>query len=344
MNTRQREYFIYRILTGKCNYKDFYIIEPDKDIIYNSLVKYNDVYQTCKDKNIYTDDDILSILIEENIWDEDLEFCLKHSIGNELNDLKIKLFEVGTTKSPEYQIISTQIDNKKEEINKLYSKRHSLISFTCEGIAEYSKLRYTIKRTVYKGKKRYKWKKHIPDYFIPAYESLYISEEIIREIARTKPWQDMWDSFKKSGSYLFHPDSSCLSNNQRRLILWSGLYENIKEHEDCPPDFIINNDNMLDGWLYKINNEKEKEEPAGAAINPKINNSAEIFMIVDGTPSEIKNKIDQIRSMNTFQSEVIKRSRIAKIKQNGSVAEQDLPDIKRELKMKLANELRRRNG
>ena len=188
MDIHRREYFIYRIASGKLHYKDgIYLCNPDIDTLYQSC----DVYHTCYEKalkcEIYEDADVLDLLISADVWTTQKEEDIVVNFNKDLSDLKVSLYETGSQHSVAYKIILEQIEILNSLISKQYSIRHSLDSFTCEGISLHAKVYFLIKNSAMKNNKKFHWKNHSIEEAMKFTNHHYISEEIIRELCRDNP-------------------------------------------------------------------------------------------------------------------------------------------------------------
>lgn len=70
----------------------------------------------------------------------------------------------------------------------------------------------------------------------------------IRKIARQEPWRSMWIAHK--GDAIGKPSVEW-TEHQRILCSFSKMYDNVYESTECPPDEVINDDDVLDGWFVK---------------------------------------------------------------------------------------------
>jgi len=124
-----------------------------------------------------------------------------------------------------------------------------------------------------------------------------------------------------------------MTDEQKTLITWSSIYDNISEHPDCPPDYIINDDDVLDGWLIiqrrKREKDMNKQRAESLITNEKIKNSAEIFL-----PAGNVEDMKKIASLNDQYGDSVKRQRFKTINKRGIVEEKDMPDTRRELNMR----------
>lgn len=78
-----------------------------------------------------------------------------------------------------------------------------------------------------------------------------IPQSKLRKIARHPIWRSKWISATKSGSQLFEGTVASWDNNKTFLCYWSNFYDNINSAYEPPEDFVIEDDELLDGWLEK---------------------------------------------------------------------------------------------
>lgn len=344
----KREYFIYRIATGKLYFDKVCIHKPDEQILYDAEIVYHEYFDKAMNDGVYKDTDMVSILMDRDIWSIEQEARLKFTIPQEIDDLKVQLFNIGTSRSIDYISISNKIDKKYTELAQLNKLRHSLDHFTCNGIAVLMKNRFLIKQCARLKNKKINWKKskHSIDNIMQYKNSSYIIEEDIRDLCLSQSWSDIWASARKNNGFVFEENALLLSDEQRRMILWSSLYDNSRDYEDYPGIDIVKDHRMFDGWLItkKEQQDKKPDKPINITNNSKINNAQEVFIMTNGTQEDIQEKIKNIQALNTFESNIIKKSRAAKVRQENSVDFKDFSDVKRDLRMKATNLIRKSNG
>lgn len=137
----------------------------------------------------------------------------------------------------------------------------------------------------------------------------------IRALARGEPWRSHWAARKASGVRW-----RTLNQEQVSLILYSKMYDNVYEHLETPSERVINDDDMLDGWML-INREKQERERLTAELeakNPKLKNATEVFL-----PAKNQEQIDSINSMNSDVAKTKKAGREQVIRQKGNVKDGD---------------------
>jgi hypothetical protein len=164
---------------------------------------------------------------------------------------------------------------------------------------------------------------------------IQISEEVMRELARTEPWRNFW-ACRQEG--LFGVPVSDYSQEQLRLVGYSLFFDSIYEHAKCPSQEIIADDDVLDGWLILQRREREKEqiklmgdEKVG---NDKIRNSQEVYLMADSVADAKK-----IDLMNDKMSSMTKKQRFAFLKQKGIVNELEMPDTKQRLRIEAVRKI-----
>jgi len=138
----------------------------------------------------------------------------------------------------------------------------------------------------------------------------------------------MWGA-RKCERGLFGIAAVDMTDEQRNLVSWSGLYENIQQHPNCPSDEVLEDDDLLDGWMIEQRKERERshnQKQADGITNEKIRNADEVFLMAD-TDDDAR-KIDEL---NDERAKHIKRQRFKVLKEKGTVNELDMPDTRQEL-------------
>lgn len=337
MELFQREHILSRILAGYLKYRvgddELRICNPSLDIIYDSNQIYIDTYNKCLGYEILDDKGIYNLLIEKSLWTETNEQQLIDILPKHIEYWKIEMYKA-MFRSVEREKFRKYLNVAKQELQRLHTIRHSFDHATCGGIANYAKIQYVVENsTLTKDNQKYYWDKSSPYLAMVFYQDNIISEDTLRELGHTAPWDTIWSAGKKNGR-LFPKSGIELSSEQQRLIMWSSLYDNIREYPDCPSDETINDDDVFDGWLLIKKREREAESNKisveGNITNPKIANSDEIYLVAN-TIDDAK-KID---AMNTSLARSIKKQRFDYITKHGEVKEQSLPDMKQRFSIEL---------
>jgi hypothetical protein len=211
---------------------------------------------------------------------------------------------------------------------------------TREGIATADKISWLIKNTTYKDNILYDFAQVSLSYIIDEWQSSFLADSISRDLARNEPWKSLWTIRDNAKIKLFmNEENSELTYNQKNLIIWSQMYDNIQESMDCPSKDVIEDDDMLDGWFIIQAQKREKEnaekEVDGLVKNEKIKNASEVFVV-----AQSDEHAEQINKANSVHSMMIKKQRENFIKQAGIVQDHNLPDQRLQIQMDQTNAFR----
>lgn len=316
---------IYSLILGYSKYKNLTIKRPTTKIEYNSSLVYNEVYQEALTYTL-TFSQLLEKLYEKDLWDLTSEGRF-NDIPKLIEDKKVELY-LNRNKSETVKSIKSNLDSLRNEFSLLFTQRHAYDSYSAEGVANYIKLISIVKScTFFKGK-LYKFNEDL-DEIVSVFQANTLSEEKIRSIGRNEVWLGYWTSFK-AGVGLFKD----LTDEQRKLIRIATFYDNLRSSPDCPPDFVIEDDDMLDGFLINKRREDENEQNSNdleSGLSEKVRNSKEIYIMCDN-----EEDAKRIHNMNNAYAKAAISAREKKINETGRVNEVDLPDVRKELLMSAA--------
>lgn len=322
MEKQRRELIVARICSGTIRLKLLDGIVIVRASSPNRLYEANELYQEVFDEallnGMWDDDGLYGYLLEQGLWDEESQSLLL-KLPNEIEEWKVKLFEQSFQEN-EMKIIRNSLQLAKAKHAELIEKRHSYDHLCASGIANMSRIRYLIEE----------FDDNTEDIILEMHKQR-ISEAEIREVARTEPWRNIW-TCRKSGDSIFQLPIISYTEEQRQLVSWSQLLDNIYEHPDCPPADVIEDDDRLDGWLIKQRRKRDEKqkinEVEGQIKSDKIKNSQEVFVIADNIKSAKK-----IYDVNSEHSKAVLKQRFNYLKKHGTVAEQDMPDTKQKIMM-----------
>lgn len=344
----EKELIISRIIAGcfKCCINidndtkiDLLMYQPTRFQRYLAEEVYHDVLEKALASSSYTDQQLLSFLQSHDLWDDKQQSILDTLI-KDIEEFKVNLFQ-STFKSEQRKVIRKALVKAKEELLRLNQILHSYDYLSATGVASMAKARYIIAASLHKydGSKLFNendlWS--VPDYIIEAVAATVSQQKLnelrLREVAHTDPWRSIWMT-KKSEGQVFGLPVVDLTDEQRMLSIWSSVYDNIYEHPDCPADDVIDDDDMLDGWMIiqkrKRDSERNSQTVDNMLTNEKIKNMPEIFL-----PAESVAEARKIEDQNDPGSALLKRQRMNLLRNKGAVNEQDMPDSK----MKIREEL-----
>ena len=340
MDSNERELYVSRIMAGKIGIKidgkTHFIGVPDP---YDKYIAQEVFFASKRDAGFYgvfTEEDIQDVMIEKELWTQEEEEKLE-SLPKRLENLKVALYE-SMMKEKIFKATRKTLNNEKKAYKDLVVKKTSFNNFTQTGVANTLKLQYLLYTSIINKKGEYKydgdnfWEeehKKIENIF-KTYLAAQIDEEIIRELARTEPWRSYWGAAKTEGS-VFGKSASELNAEQRSLINWSKFYDSIHEHMEAPTDEVIQDDDLLDGWLI-LQNRKREREKLEKEVDKKIGKNKgaqEVYVMADS-----QEHADKIHSLNNPMARSIVKRREKQMDSAGKkgVHEQDLSDAKQRMK------------
>lgn len=341
MELHERDFFINRIISETLyfNYNnlDLEIKPPTPEVKYKASVIYQRHYEDCIENEVLTEEQTLEALKLNKLWTDEEEKALTETIPSDIETLKYKLY-INEARPSIREQTELLLKYWKKEQKDLQTRRNQFFNHTCHASALYQQKEYEIANSTFLDGNKFNWDNHDIRQAITFYYNSSIPNEVFRELARTAPWT-VFVSASKYTSGVFDKPSTQLSDEQLTLLYWTSFYDSIHQAHDCPPTKIINNDDMLDGWLIMKNKEAEEREKENAndmiTKNSKIANSDEIFV-----PAKNMADVNKIDSLNSNHASTLKQSRVAQIKRVGQVNHNDLADVRQDINIAKAQMFR----
>jgi hypothetical protein len=304
------------------NSKKYVIRRPTQDILYQAQLEYENILTECKFNDWLSEEDCTNHLIRIGKWTPDGDKKIK-DIHKFIEDQKVALYH-SAIEAANDQVIRTQLAQAKDILNRMYGVKTSLHSFTLQGFAQVFKHQYILEHTIYRNDKRL-------DYVSPKILNqikmqllgLNIGPTEIREIARTDPWR----SYCGIVDNPFSKNFVDLDDDKRALMTYTKMYDNIHENPDCPPQNVIDDDDMLDGWMIvqgREKKEKKKEKNTDNIVHnlsPKYQNANEIFI-----PVKTQEQRDKVMGMNNLSGKMVQKQRQELLNKQPQVGAGKLPD------------------
>lgn len=341
MKHHEREFFVSMIRSGKVfiSHKDIDLeIYPlTLDQSFKSCQVYQKAYDKAYSEEIMTEEDMDQWMMENELWtlhDDKKEEGLKKDIER----LKVEIYNARDNAMLASNL-RKYIRAGEAQITSHLNKKYIYHQNTCEGIASSERLAWIIKNTTYFNGKLYNFEELSLQYVVDEWQSHFISESKSRELARNDPWKSLWVTRESSGFTLFaNPPNTELTYNQKNILIWSQMYDNIQESMECPNKEVIEDDDMLDGWFIIQHKKREKDrvekEFENSTKNEKIKNASEVFVVT------AKEKAEKINDMNDMNAKMIKHQRKLALDHYGSLDEQNLPDQRRNIQAMANNQNR----
>lgn len=334
MDDRTLGLYLSRILSGYhifiFNNKKYKLIYPDISVKYEAEIYSQEEFDKNKYNDWITEEELVYVLIDMGIWTLNGDYELEKLEGK-IEDAKIDLYKSYLNPKKSKSIQKT-IDNLNKQYNRLYNLRHSLDHITVNGYCNQIKNEYIIMNSIYdlKNNPIFKEEAHLNTILLKNISEYLSSNNIdiktFKTIARSSSWRNYWGANKNN---LFEKPAINWTDEQRALVIMTKMYDNVYEHPDCPADIVIENDDMLDGWMISQKREIEKEKNKHRiekTIPKHLNNAQEVFLMAGS-----KEEAQSIYSMNDTQSMGVIKERKNLLKQQGTISEQNLPDVKRDL-------------
>ena len=255
MRTDEQEYWIQSIRAGTVIHNNITIVPATIEQMRNAANVYRLSYDKSLENGIMTDSGLENWMIENSLLPQSF-YVSKNNLNTSIDNIKKSLFNNRSSKTS-VKKIRGDLKNARAKLKDLLAPKSQMSHNTCEFIAQTEKLVSLLHVTTFKNSKPYKPANM--NTVLEIWQESLASESLIRFLARCDFWKSIWAN-KGFGFKLFknNPDDD-LTINQRNLITWSRVYDNIHESIDCPTDKVIEDDDMLDGWFLIQQAKREKE-------------------------------------------------------------------------------------
>lgn len=327
MNLYEREYFVSRIRSGyqrvKVNNITIKVLSPTIDSEYEANDIFMEAFDEIRSDGVMTQDEMLEWMISRELWSEEKDEKIR-ALEQDVEKLKVNVYKYRNDPKMR-ESARAYLRAAQKGLAKFQNEKDSFFQNTAEGLAMQEKIMFLFRDSCYVGSQ----KLQIDDdmqlmSFYNEYSASLLSEAQLRELARTDPWKLHW--YTKDHTKLFHNEESrSLTNDQKGILIWSNMYDNIQESMDCPNEDVINDDDQLDGWFI-VQRRKQAHEKAQAELedmNSKLGDADEVFFMANNT-----RRAEEINSLNTFGGETIKKQRIETAKTLGTATDSDFQDRK----------------
>lgn len=302
---------------------------------------YEEAYASNLRDGLYSNDELLDYLLENAFWDDSRQQLL-NSLPKKLEELKVDLFQT-KFKTETKRFLRGELASVKKKYEQLYAERHEHDSLGAAGCAQMARAKYVIGIGLYgpNGQPRFTdddfWGSNDPilESAITAVNNNAVADTILRALARNDEWRTIANAGKRENG-VFGCAAADLTDEQRNLLNWSSLYDNVYEHPECPSDDIIEEDDALDGWLIlqRRDRSKRQTEKDGENLieNEKIRNSGEVFVF-----AETEEDAARVDDLNDDYAKAVKRQRARVIKEKGALTNLELPDVQQQVRMDFNN-------
>lgn len=332
MKQHEREYFISRIRSGvyyiESQGKSICIKPPTIEDEFFINEKFKQEYDKCLEEGLKTEDEIVDWMTSKGLWtheDDQREEGLKKDIER----LKREIYN-NRHRSNLREQIRKGIRAGEKQLLDMIEKKSKYFSNSCEGIANLAKVSEFFKRCSFYNNTLCDFDEHRIEILSKTYYESILTEPKIRELARNEPWRSTW-VLRDSNAYdLFKNGDRQLSPDQKSLLVWSRMYDNVYESSESPSEEVIKDDDLLDGW-FAVQAQQKKDQAMQSELddklsNPKIANSSEVFLMADN-----RKDAQKINELNSHHGKVLKKQRFNQIKRQGTVNQDQLSDQRIEI-------------
>lgn len=330
------EILLHRILSG---YLIFYYKQEkyelrkiNNNLRYEADLLYHQILSDEKYNDWIRQENIDGVLIHLGLWHKDT-MTIMEKLEKSIDNLKVELFENFMNDSNQKKIRNS-LNGSKNSLNKIKSIKTEFSANTLEGYASSIKNEFIICHSLYKDNKKVFGdnRKDIDSSSLSYFNELVseinkynISIEHFRKLARHYTWRSYWNIKNYS---IFPGTISEWTDDQRSLASFSQMYDSVYEHPESPQDKVIDDDDMLDGWMIfqKRKIEKLKKQTTVDNLNPNLKNANEVFLFAQ-KPEEV----EEILSLNSKEGLRRMKEKINYINQVGSATDSSLPDVRRQI-------------
>lgn len=345
MEQARRELLVARVVSGVVRlrvHNEFgrevvvVVRNPSREQRYFAQEVYQETLEESRLDGAYTEESLLDFLLEQGQWDDAREAMLRQ-VEKDIEEFKTKLLGL-TFRTYEKKKARLALAAAKEKQRELLGQRHSYDHLTAEGAAAMARARYLVACSLCDARGRpilpedALWGNPaaercsvVLENSFEAYLASRLDDAEFRELARTEPWTTLW-SARGAAASVFGVAAADLTDEQVRLQVWSQLYENIAGHPEAPPQEVLEDDDLCDGWLIlqrRERDKRQKEVKADEVGSERVRGSEEVFIVAD-TAEDAR----RIYEMNDDGSRTVLRQREAQIQKKGAVQHADLADVR----------------
>tara|TARA_B100000519_G_C14257018_1_gene445532 strand:- start:3234 stop:4268 length:1035 start_codon:yes stop_codon:yes gene_type:complete len=344
MEFYERDFFVSRLLAGyvKLDFKKLklYVHPPTPEVNYESQEIFMEAYEEAFMSGVFTRQEMRNYMLQNGLWSK-AEEKEKEKVKKEAEDLKIQLYKnfINPVKK---KAIRSLIREAEQKLLNLAIKESTYNHTDCEGLATYARLNWLTQNTTKNlDGSLYSFNEIDVSSVLKRYQAELLDDLEAREIARTEPWRNNWNSSKYTNG-LFNVSSPIqLNQEQKSVLAYSQMYDNISESHESPVDDIIQDDDALDGWLIKQRRESEKrknqkgnEDRLGAHSG-----ADEVYVVTEG-----KEEAEAVYDMNDGEAMYNVSERFATLERDGEIDYTAFGDVKRRLNEQMNDMMKSRRG
>ena len=332
-----KELTLYQIMSGRiaCTVLDniLYVKSPTPEQRLIAQQVYIDILYETEFEGILTEIQMKDLMIANSLWSLEEETELS-TIATRIDNAKEEMYRhYAGFQSDKVDKLRKSLHKMRIHAGRLFQKKHAYDIYTCTGVATIYQLQYWLAHnTVDKDGQPVI---DLDDFRMRSLSEQYAmnrpADNDIRQISKIDTWKSVWNSSKGSTS-VFGVSAVLLSEEQRSLIGWSRLYDNIMEAAAPPEKVVLEDDDLLDGWLIVQHHKNEEEKGQGGEAAKRHPGAQEIFI-----PVETYEDARRVEALNDAEARLTKQQRSRMVQRYGRVEEQHMPDSRMKIMMEAAN-------
>tara|TARA_Y100000385_G_scaffold287193_1_gene350853 strand:- start:582 stop:1640 length:1059 start_codon:yes stop_codon:yes gene_type:complete len=303
----------------------------DNKLNYDADMLYYNTINEEKYGNWIREEHMINVMIELELWNKNADQQVK-VFDKTIEDKKLLLFEtyIRDKKDKSIERNRKTIRNLERQINQIYAKKQEFKTHTLEGYAEGIKQEYIIVNSLYfNNKKVFNNKEHKSPQSYNKFNQLvseinkyHINNNQYRDVAKSDIWRSYWNVDKQN---VFAGPVCQWSEEQRNLVNTSKMYDSVYEHPESPSEQIIDDHDLLDGWMIKQkrDNARKKKQSDLDKQNKRLQGAGEVYVM-----AEEKKDLQDIYDMNNPLAKKMIKSNIGQMEKQGSISVEELNTTK----------------
>lgn len=353
MDDTEKEYYINWIIADYTPFefddRSYFISTPSRSNRFLAERFFMSVYNDGINNGLYDRDGIAQLLVKNLIWNYEKESTLQRLIGD-IDNIKVWIYENFNNHTKKKQF-KQALKDTEEYITKLLIEKQTFDTYDASYVAGIAKQHYLMGSSIFRAKDKPLFKKwwserddEIVQYAYSVVSEYVLSDSDYRELARSTLWRNIWNSRRSAGN-LLGKSAVDLSIQQKQLIMWSNIYDNIYKNSECPSDDVFEDDDALDGWMIlqrrKRDKDSNKQSVDKAIANPRIKNSGHIYIMCDPniSPDVIVDDPNKVYECNDMEGKIRLQRIMSQIQKEKSVTYMGLKDTQMEI-FRRSNEMK----
>ena len=352
MDFEEKQQLVRRISTGRLYTEIDYLGDTIPVVIDDPTVDLINKADWLHKESLFTNrsrDGIMSVVEAEEYlcgtgeWSKDKADELER-LHNAIPGIRSRIRHA-KFKKIEQKNLKNQLASIDRRIQDLTKDKNKLYFYTAEYLADLWRKMYIIQETVHISRGReslLKEQSFIKLCTFKYYYDTHVSDKDLRELGKSDPWRVYWTLSKTTATPLFGQSAVSITDLQYRLIFWTKLYDFAYEHPEHPPNEIIQDDDQFDDWYQEQADKQEADALKNSAGSKGVRSSSGVGTSESFIPAD-REGASEVYALNSSEARGRIQTREKAVQKKGKVKEFQLPDVKRDIQMKL-NQLAMQQG